>query len=147
MMTDLTVAITEVQPSETDGTGAGSIKVKAPVAGHSARLSDNPDVAAPQPPAPRRRHRALGARIAATGLSTTTMLGIVAGLGISNHPTQVSDESVPVATVIVDPATRNSAVTIDRPSSDTVTLTASPVIRVEAPAATATPIARTSGSR
>ena len=76
------------------------------------------------------------------------MFGIVAGLGMANPPAPASAESVPVATVIVDPAAAGtSAVTLDGPSNDTVTLTANPIIRVEAPAQSAAPIARTSGSR
>lgn len=147
-MTDHTVAIAEAQPSEPDSTDAVSTELKAPVAERSAPRSDTPGVVAPLSPAQRRRHPALGARIAATGLSTTAMLGIVAGLGIANPPTQASDESVPVATVVVDPAPAGtSTATIDRPSSDSVTLTTNPVIRVEAPAPSAAPIARTSGSR
>ena len=105
----------------------------------------------------RRRHPALGTRIAVTGLSTTTMFGIVAALGVagaSQEPTESAD-TIPTTnpTVTVDPAMTTAAApdpttTLSAPVTATVPVTelsdepiqlnANPVVRVvEVPAAPA----------
>lgn len=93
-------------------------------------------------PLPRRpRHPALGARIAAAGVSAATFLGIVAGLGIAGRANPADE--VPVPVVVSAP----SAVTIEAPSSDVVTLSAEPIVAVDASASRPAPLARTNGSR
>lgn len=106
---------------------------------------------------PRRRHPALGTRIAVTGLSTTTMFGIVAALGVagaSQEPTQSAD-TIPTTNPMIaaDPATITAAapdptttlptpitttVPVTELSNEPIQLNANPVVRVvEVPAAPA----------
>lgn len=121
-----------------------------------AALSSTQGVAATDGSArrPRRRHPALGSRIAATGLSAATMFGIVAALGVQTPPA-VADTSPPPAVetnvVTVDPqAASPPAVTVGELTDQPIQLTATPVVRAAQPASAPTqaaPVARTNGSR
>lgn len=94
----------------------------------------------------RRRHPALGARIAATGVSTATMLGIVAGLGA--NPSPGADSVDPRAAAPVSaPGAGASSLTVLSRSDRPVVLTATPTISVEPTSGIAAPVARTHGSR
>ncbi len=179
-----TTTSTKGETTMTDGRVAGTREPSEP-------LADDARVPSLRSPSRRRRHPALGARIAATGLSATTMFGIIAGLGLSNrqapannaetsgpvpsYPSLVVADTVSVqpAAVVADTASSQPQPSISAatnepglsestlntgtaasdppPSNEPVTLTANPIVRVEAPAPapapSARPIARTSGSR
>ena len=123
---------------------------------------------------PRRRHPALASRIAVTGMSTATMFGIVAALGVSGASQDAtrsagtdpgSDTTVPaepVGTTVAAPpgqpttvpAPVMTTVPVTELSNEPIQLTAEPVVRVvETPSAPApapreqAPVASTNGSR
>lgn len=102
----------------------------------------------------RRRHPALGARIAAAGMSSAAMLGIVAALGAQQPPPASAVEAPaaePPSVIVVDPRlSASKAVTVSRLSDEPIYLTATPVVRAAEPAPAspaAAPVARTNGSR
>lgn len=108
---------------------------------------------------PRRRHPALGARIAATGLSTAAMLGMVAALGAQHPPSSAGAPLTPTGQVASAPtepidvaptASTNRRVAVSELSGQPIQLDAQPVVRA-APAGRSgnqpTPVARTNGSR
>ena len=113
--------------------------------------------------APARRHPARGARIAAAGLSLSTMLGLVGVMGYATRFTSTATQPAPTPTprivVVVhqSPGTTptppgaltasatNAGATTNASAAAPIALTARPVVR-QAPAAQ-TPIAKTHGSR
>ncbi len=112
---------------------------------------------------PRRRHAARGSRIASAGLGVTTMLGLVASMGVANAvaddaastsaattplPTAATSPTIPgstAPTATLPPATEATTPTPAPVTTDLapVTLTARPEVRVvtPAPAAAAAPTA------
>lgn len=94
----------------------------------------------------RRRHPAIGARIATAGASIAAMFAIVATLGARTPPPEaVASESS--SAVVTDPgAGAAQTVTVSELSNQPILLTAKPIVRAEQPAST-TPVARTNGSR
>lgn len=98
-----------------------------------------------------------GSKIAATGLGFTTMLGLVAGMGLANRSSDAESELVPLSTtptrivVVVHPAGGSSVDSSASSNVNTVTsnepvaLTAQPVVQ-QAPVSPA-PSGRTNGSR
>ena len=116
---------------------------------------------------PRRRHPALGSRIAVTGISAATMFGIVAviGAGAGQDSTGTDETALtPSSTVTVPPVTTTVPTTpvpttepvpVTELSNEPIQLTAEPDVRVvETPEASAAPAqqdpvpeASTNGSR
>lgn len=105
---------------------------------------------------PRRRHPALASRIAVTGMSTATMLGIVAilgGTGTSDDADQSADTvpapsptlpSEPATTATVTPGSTTfpapitTSVSVTELANEPIQLTANPVVRIiETPATAA----------
>ncbi|MBC8195711.1 MAG: hypothetical protein ISR43_05670 [Acidimicrobiia bacterium] len=83
---------------------------------------------------PRRRHPAIGTRIAAAGVATTAMLTMVAALGYQSAQTQVIGSEAPVPTAQMTPIT---VVVYRRPTPQSAVMPASTGTAVATTGATA----------
>ena len=160
--------MTEVHAAEDAELVERLARLSARRASRSGVIEDSdPDgakgVTAPAEPIPararaRRRHPARTARIAATGLSATAMLGLVAALGATDAASaDLAAVAVPTSTTVIAPD--RSVPVFETPTpvtelsnepivltAEPIVLTAEPIVRPAAPSPTA-PTASTNGSR
>lgn len=138
---------------------------RRPLPPPATRTAPQPAPTARASTRPRRRHPALGGRIVAAGIGVSTMLGLVASMGIASataddgttgaEPVTAPLADAPTAPPVVTVPNTTPATAADRsaPAPAPVTLTARPDVRVVAPpvvqsaAPAPAPVATTRGSR
>ncbi|MDO8364059.1 MAG: hypothetical protein Q7V88_14270 [Actinomycetota bacterium] len=151
------------RPRSADGADAAAVAAArlAKVAELQRRRASAAGPAASAPSAhraPARKSPALGSKIAATAIGVSTMLGLVAAMGMAAQKDSVTTVPVPAApaqiVVMIHPGSANGSANstaaaapgvVQATPSQPIVLSAQPVIQ-QAPASQA-PAAKTSGSR